>query len=163
MTRQEDCTRSRSSSLTHTAPGRFRARHILTKAEEGCECQGSYSLMEISREDSLRNRLCNATLLEFNSVADRDIFQNISCSLTPRQLRQTRDAFQQNIPRALDLNPVETLGLVEKTAEDATPVFEQISRLRYSLLSDAAQSLDFKSDMVPPARLRYAEAEDVTT
>ncbi|KAJ8416450.1 hypothetical protein AAFF_G00357380 [Aldrovandia affinis] len=113
--------------------------------------------MGISRDYNLKNVLCNGTFLEFNSTADKEAFENISCALTPQELRETRKAFQQNLnveklasklPQALDLNPVETFGLVSKTVVDALPVIEQISRLQNSMLFNAANSLDFRSDII---------------
>ncbi|XP_061107852.1 phospholipid-transporting ATPase ABCA1-like [Conger conger] len=130
--------------------------------------------MRLSRDNDLKDVLCNGTALEFNSSADKETFQNISCALTPRQVNDTRDAFQRNtdrrklaaaFPQAMGVNPIETRELVRKTAADLLPVLQEVSRLQNSILFNATDSLDFRSDMIGSINLLLCgkEAENNST
>ncbi|KAM3857848.1 phospholipid-transporting ATPase ABCA1 [Diretmus argenteus] len=118
-------------------------------------------MMGTPRPDNLKSILCTGKNLDeyvqFSSPADKEAFQNVSCSLTPQQLINTRRVFLQNLdprkvlsqlPSALDLNQTDTLQLLQKISADATPVIEEMTRLQNSMLFKAASVLDFKQDMV---------------
>ncbi|KAJ8382921.1 hypothetical protein SKAU_G00036990 [Synaphobranchus kaupii] len=90
-------------------------------------------------DNNLQSILCNGTLLEFNSTADKETFQRVSCSLTPGELRETRRAFQQNL--------------------DAQKLASAISKLQNSMLFNAANSLDFRSDMMGSINLMLCGKE----
>ncbi|XP_031441264.1 phospholipid-transporting ATPase ABCA1-like isoform X2 [Clupea harengus] len=106
------------------------------------------------REQDLRSVLCEGPelerYLEFSSDTDRDVFQNLSCSLSPAQLRQTREAFQQNLdprnlPLALGLNPTQTVELFSKMTTDMAPLVDQMLRTQRTLFS-LTDGLDFTND-----------------
>ncbi|XP_030636239.1 phospholipid-transporting ATPase ABCA1 [Chanos chanos] len=112
-----------------------------------------------SEQTDLRTTLCDDVsverYLEFSSANQKEMFQNISCSLTPSQLRQTRNILLRNIdprkllstlPLAVDMNPAEAADLFERTVSDVLPVMNEISRLRNSILFNAGESLDFRSN-----------------
>ncbi|XP_064201003.1 phospholipid-transporting ATPase ABCA1-like isoform X1 [Anguilla rostrata] len=114
-------------------------------------------VMGLSMDDNLKDILCNGTVLEFNSTADQETFEKISCSLTPKEITETGNVFRQNVDsqklastfaQATNLNPAETFGLVRKTTADVLPVLQEISKLQNSMLLNAANSLDFRSDMI---------------
>uniref|UniRef100_UPI0037E7D1F5 phospholipid-transporting ATPase ABCA1 n=1 Tax=Semicossyphus pulcher TaxID=241346 RepID=UPI0037E7D1F5 len=109
---------------------------------------------------SLRSILCEGTDLDqyvqFSSQAEKEAFQNVSCSLTAQQLINTRQVFLRNLdrrrvlselPSALDLNAVDTATLMGKTTQDALPVLEEVARLQNSMIFQAATSLDFQNNM----------------
>ncbi|XP_066505522.1 retinal-specific phospholipid-transporting ATPase ABCA4-like [Hoplias malabaricus] len=58
-------------------------------------------LPALATENNLHSALCSSTsverYLEFNSTNQKQEFLNITCSLTPNQLLQTRDALIQNL------------------------------------------------------------------
>lgn len=60
----------------------------------------SVQLPALAGETGLRATLCNSSVdrfLEFNSTSQRQEFQNVTCSLTPNQLQQTRAVLMQNL------------------------------------------------------------------
>ncbi|XP_027894445.1 ATP-binding cassette sub-family A member 1 isoform X1 [Xiphophorus couchianus] len=114
----------------------------------------------IPRPDNVRSILCKGTDLDdyvqFSSQAQREAFQNVSCSLGEQQLIKTQQVLLQNvdvrkvlseIPSAADLNPVDTEALMRKTSADALPLIENAVRLRNSMNFKATESLDFREDM----------------
>ncbi|XP_036439062.1 phospholipid-transporting ATPase ABCA1-like isoform X2 [Colossoma macropomum] len=116
-------------------------------------------LPALSAETNLRSTLCSSTsvdrYLEFNSTIQRQEFLNITCSLTPNQLLQTREVLVRNLdnrklatalPLALNLNPAETALLLAKTSTHAAPVANQVSKLQSSTLLSAVNGLDFRSN-----------------
>ncbi|MCI4394811.1 hypothetical protein PGIGA_G00173010 [Pangasianodon gigas] len=115
-------------------------------------------LPALSRETDLHSTLCNSSVdrfLEFNSTSQRQEFQNITCSLTPNQLRQTRAVLLQNldnrklmaaVPLALNLNPADFATLLASTSSHAAPLANQVSKLQTTVILNAMNSLDFHSD-----------------
>ncbi|XP_066576495.1 phospholipid-transporting ATPase ABCA1 [Amia ocellicauda] len=114
----------------------------------------------LSRDVNLNHILCNKTELKqyivLNSSAAQDIFQNISCSLTPQQLEITREVLLRNldtqklamaVPLAVNLNPTETFLLAGQTVTHALPIFEEISKLQNSILFNLSNTLDFRSNI----------------
>ncbi|KAM4611576.1 phospholipid-transporting ATPase ABCA1 [Polymixia lowei] len=117
-------------------------------------------MMSIPRPGNLRSIVCEGANLDqyvqFNSPADKEAFQNVSCSLTRRQLINTQRVLLQNLdtkkvlselPSALDLNPAETVQLLGKTTANAMPVIAEMTKLQNSMVFKAAGSLDFQADM----------------
>ncbi|XP_067379656.1 phospholipid-transporting ATPase ABCA1-like isoform X3 [Channa argus] len=115
----------------------------------------------IPRPDNLRRILCEGTGLDgyvqFSSQAEKEAFQNVSCSLTPQQLINAQQALLQNldarkvlfeVPSPLDLNTADTVALLGKTTSHATPVIQELSRLQNLMIFKAASSLDFQEDMI---------------
>uniref|UniRef100_UPI003AADC61F phospholipid-transporting ATPase ABCA1-like n=1 Tax=Centroberyx gerrardi TaxID=166262 RepID=UPI003AADC61F len=113
------------------------------------------------RPDKLRSILCEGTNLDeyvqFSSLADKEAFQNVTCSLSPQQLINTQQVLLRNLdrrkvlsklPSALDLNPADTAELLRKTTTDALPVIEEMTKLQNSMLFKAAGLLDFQEDMI---------------
>ncbi|TTW24234.1 ATP-binding cassette sub-family A member 1 [Bagarius yarrelli] len=102
-------------------------------------------LPALARETNLQSILCNSSIdrfLEFNSTIQRQEFQNVTCSLTPNQLLQTRAVFVQNldnrklmatVPLALNMNPVSFALLLASTTSHATPVASQANSTFNSL------------------------------
>lgn len=118
-------------------------------------------LSGIARPASLRSILCEGTDLDqyvqFSSQAEKEAFQNVSCSLTPQQLINAQQVLLRNlngrkvlseIPSALDLNRDDTAALIGRTAQDVTPLLEEVARLQNSMIFKAAGSLDFQNDMM---------------
>ncbi|XP_075306746.1 phospholipid-transporting ATPase ABCA1 [Odontesthes bonariensis] len=110
---------------------------------------------------SLRSTLCEGTALDefvqFNSQDEREVFQNVSCSLTQQQLINTQQVLLQNLdttkvlselPSALDIDATDTVALIRKTSQDALPIIEEVARLQSSMIFKAAGSLDFQEDMI---------------
>ncbi|KAM6949618.1 phospholipid-transporting ATPase ABCA1 [Aplochiton taeniatus] len=115
----------------------------------------------IPRTANLRNLLCDGMdldeYIQFSSPADKEAFQNVSCSLTPQQLTNTRAILLRNLdtrkvlstlPLALALKPADTAGLVGGTAANAIPAIEELAKLQDSMLFKAADTLDFRQDMI---------------
>ncbi|KAM7366213.1 hypothetical protein PAMP_015672 [Pampus punctatissimus] len=115
----------------------------------------------IPRPGDLRSILCEGTdldeYIQFSSQAEKEAFQNVSCSLTPQQLINTQQVLLQNLdvrkvlselPSALDLNGTDTVTLIGKTTADALPLIREMSRLQNSNTLKAANSLDFQEDMI---------------
>ncbi|KAM8881267.1 phospholipid-transporting ATPase ABCA1 isoform 2-T2 [Synchiropus picturatus] len=111
--------------------------------------------------DQLRAVLCEGTDLEeyiqFASQAEREHFQNISCSLTQQQLMNVQLVLLQNLDAgkvvtqltsALDLNPADTASLLAKTTADTVPLIQEVVRLQNSASLKATASLDFQNDMI---------------
>ncbi|XP_060886982.1 phospholipid-transporting ATPase ABCA1-like [Labrus mixtus] len=126
----------------------------------------------IPRPGSLRSILCEGTDLDqyvqFSSQAEKETFQNVSCSLTPQQLINTQQVLLRNLderkvlselPAALDLNAVDTAALLWKTTQDAQPVFEEVARLQNSMIFKAASSLDFQNDMMGSMNMLLCERQ----
>ncbi|KAM6959867.1 phospholipid-transporting ATPase ABCA1 [Tautogolabrus adspersus] len=126
----------------------------------------------IPRPGSLRSILCEGTDLDqyvqFSSQAEKEAFQNVSCSLTPQQLINTQQVFLRNLderkvlselPAALDLNAIDTATLLRKTTQDAQPVFEEVARLQNSMIFKAASSLDFQKDMMGSMTMLLCERQ----
>ncbi|XP_023276845.1 ATP-binding cassette sub-family A member 1-like isoform X1 [Seriola lalandi dorsalis] len=118
-------------------------------------------MMGVPRPGNLRKILCEGTDLDeyvqFSSQAEKEAFQNVSCSLTPQQLINTQQVLLQNLdvrkvlselPSLLDLNAADTTALMGKTTQNALPVIEEIARLQNSTIFKAARSLDFQEDMI---------------
>ncbi|XP_069561182.1 phospholipid-transporting ATPase ABCA1 [Brachyistius frenatus] len=118
-------------------------------------------MMGIPRPGNLRSILCEGTDLDehvqFSSQAEKEAFQNVSCSLTPQQLINTQRVLLQNldarkalseVPSALNMNAADTATLINKTTQDALPVITEATRLRNSMIFKAASSLDFQEDMI---------------
>ncbi|CAJ1086292.1 LOW QUALITY PROTEIN: phospholipid-transporting ATPase ABCA1-like [Xyrichtys novacula] len=123
-----------------------------------------------ARPGSLRSILCEGTDLDlyvqFSSRAEKEAFQNVSCSLTPQQLINTQQVLLRNldgrkvlseIPSALDLSVTDTAALLRKTTQNAQPVFEEVARLQNSMILKAAGSLDFREDMVGSVNMLFCE------
>ncbi|XP_041821372.1 phospholipid-transporting ATPase ABCA1-like [Chelmon rostratus] len=119
------------------------------------------SMMGIPRPGNLRSILCEGTDLDqyvqFSSQAEKQAFQNVSCSLTPQQLINTQQVLLRNLdarkvlaelPQALDLNSADTATLMGKITQDALPVIEEMARLQNSVIFEAASALDFQRDMI---------------
>ncbi|KAM7377381.1 hypothetical protein PAMA_013932 [Pampus argenteus] len=115
----------------------------------------------IPRPGDLRSILCEGTdldeYIQFSSQAEKEAFQNVSCSLTPQQLINTQQVLLQNLdvrkvlselPSALDLNGTDTVTLIRKTTADALPLIREMSRLQNSDILKAASSLDFQEDLI---------------
>ncbi|XP_062373279.1 phospholipid-transporting ATPase ABCA1-like isoform X2 [Sardina pilchardus] len=113
---------------------------------------------QLSAEPVLRSVLCEGRTLEryleFGSDADRDAFQNVSCSLSPAQLQQTQEAFQtsldprkllRNLPTVLDLNPAESVELYSQMVTDVAPLVDQFLRTQRTLLS-MTDGVDFRNN-----------------
>ncbi|MCJ8749017.1 hypothetical protein PDJAM_G00171320 [Pangasius djambal] len=115
-------------------------------------------LPALSRETDLRSTLCNSSVdrfLEFDSTSQRAEFQNITCSLTPNQLLQTRAVLLQNldnrklmaaVPLALNMNPADFATLLASTSSHAAPLANQVSKLQTTVILNAMNSLDFNSN-----------------
>ncbi|KAF7230341.1 phospholipid-transporting ATPase ABCA1 isoform X1 [Nothobranchius furzeri] len=114
----------------------------------------------ILRPGNVKSILCEGTNLDkyiqFNSQAEKEAFQNVSCSLTQQQLMDTQQVLLQNLdgrkvlsglPSVLNLNATDTLSLMSKTSAAATSVIEEVIRMQSSMVFKAANSLDFKKDM----------------
>ncbi|XP_042367934.1 phospholipid-transporting ATPase ABCA1-like [Plectropomus leopardus] len=112
------------------------------------------------RPGNLSSILCEGTdldeYIQFSSQAEKEAFQNVSCSRNPQQLINAQQVLLQNldvrkvlseVPSALDLNVTDTATLMRKTTRDALPVIEGIARLQSSVNFKAATSLDFQEDM----------------
>lgn len=69
-----------------------------------------FQMMGIPRPNSLRSILCEGTNLndyiQFSSQAEKEAFQNASCSLTPQQLINTQQVLLQNLDRGRVLSEV---------------------------------------------------------
>ncbi|XP_037335370.2 phospholipid-transporting ATPase ABCA1-like [Pungitius pungitius] len=115
----------------------------------------------LPRPGDLRSVLCEGTdldeYIQFSSQAQKEAFQNVSCSRDPQQLINAQQVFQRNldgrkvlsaVPAALDLNVTDTVTLIGKTTQDALPVIEEMTRLQNSMIFEAASSLDFQKDMI---------------
>ncbi|XP_062240484.1 phospholipid-transporting ATPase ABCA1-like [Platichthys flesus] len=113
------------------------------------------------RPGDLRTLLCDGTGLDeyvrFSSPAEKEAFQNVSCSLTRQQLINTQQVFRQNldgtklvseVPQSLGLNAAETVTLVGRTTRNALPVIEEMARLQNSMVFQAAGSLNFQEDLI---------------
>ncbi|KAG7243353.1 hypothetical protein INR49_011809 [Caranx melampygus] len=118
-------------------------------------------MMGVPRPGNLKRILCEGTDLDeyvqFRSQAEKEAFQNVSCSLTPQQLINTQQVLLQNldvrkvlseVPSSLDLNAADTTVLIGKTTQNALPVIEEVVRLQNSTVFKAASSLDFQEDMI---------------
>ncbi|XP_070785696.1 phospholipid-transporting ATPase ABCA1-like [Enoplosus armatus] len=118
-------------------------------------------MMGIPRPGNLRSILCEGTDLDeyvqFSSQAEKEVFQNVSCSRSTRQLINTQQVLLQNLdarkvlselPSALDLNPADTATLMGKTTQHALPVIEEMARLQNSMIFKAASSSDFQRNMI---------------
>ncbi|XP_058240814.1 phospholipid-transporting ATPase ABCA1 isoform X4 [Hemibagrus wyckioides] len=115
-------------------------------------------LPALTRETDLQSTLCGSSVdrfLEFNSTIQRQEFQNVTCSLTPNQLLQTRAVLVQNldnrkllaaVPFALNVNPVDFATLLASTSSHATPLASQVSKLQTTAILNAVNSLDFRSN-----------------
>ncbi|KAF7655143.1 hypothetical protein LDENG_00060470, partial [Lucifuga dentata] len=118
-------------------------------------------MMGIPTADGLRSILCNGTnldeIVQFSSQAEKEDFQNVTCSLSPQQLTNTQRVFLQNLdarkvlselPAALDLNPADTAQLMGRTTADALPVIDEVIKLQNLMPFKAASLLDFQQDMI---------------
>ncbi|KAM8899352.1 phospholipid-transporting ATPase ABCA1 isoform 1-T3 [Spinachia spinachia] len=120
-----------------------------------------FQMTGIPRPGDLRSILCKGTdldeYIQFSSQAVKQAFQNVSCSRNPQQLINAQQMFQRNldgrkvlfeVSSALDLNVKDTATLLGKTTQDVLPVIEEMTRLRDSMIFEAAKSLDFQKDMI---------------
>ncbi|XP_058480898.1 phospholipid-transporting ATPase ABCA1-like isoform X2 [Solea solea] len=118
-------------------------------------------LIGIPSPGNLRTILCEGTDLDeyvqFRSRAEKEAFQNVSCSLTQQQLINTQQVLLQNLDvrkvlselsSPMDLNAVDRTTLIVNTTRNALPVFEEMARLENSEVFQAARSLDFREDMI---------------
>ncbi|XP_075999903.1 phospholipid-transporting ATPase ABCA1 [Genypterus blacodes] len=115
-------------------------------------------MMTIPTPDTLRSVLCEGSnldkIVQFGSQAEKEDFQNVSCSMSPQQLRDAQRAFLRNVdPRkVLSQLPagsaVDTAQLMAKTTADASPVIDEAIRLHNSMLFKASSLLDFQRDMI---------------
>ncbi|XP_031707233.1 phospholipid-transporting ATPase ABCA1 isoform X1 [Anarrhichthys ocellatus] len=118
-------------------------------------------MMGTPRPGNLKSILCEGTdldeYIQFSSRAEKEAFQNVSCSRDPQQLINAQQVLLQNldagkvlseVPSALDLNVTDTVTLIGKTIRDALPVIEEMARLQNSMIFKAAGSLDFQKDMI---------------
>ncbi|KAM4564931.1 phospholipid-transporting ATPase ABCA1 [Fundulus diaphanus] len=112
----------------------------------------------IPRPDNVKSILCKGTdlddYIQFSSQAEKEAFQNVSCSLTQQQLINTQQTLLQNVnvrkvlsglPSAL--NSIDTEALMRKTTADALPLIQNVVRLQNSVNFKAAESLNFQEDM----------------
>ncbi|XP_063756662.1 phospholipid-transporting ATPase ABCA1-like isoform X2 [Eleginops maclovinus] len=119
------------------------------------------SMMSVPLPGDLQSVLCEGTDLDkyfqFGSAAEKEAFQNVSCSLDPQQLLNAQRVLLTNldgrkffseVPAALDLDAADTASLLGKTTRDALPVFEEVARLQSSMVFQAASALDFRADMM---------------
>nr|XP_055026150.1 phospholipid-transporting ATPase ABCA1 isoform X1 [Misgurnus anguillicaudatus] len=112
----------------------------------------------LSGGGDLRSVLCNSSvdqILEFISPDQKEQFNNITCSLTANQFRQTTQAFMQNLdnmklltalPLALGLNRLEASALMTQTSAHIAPLMMGMSSFQMSALLNVADGLNFKSD-----------------
>ncbi|XP_037832519.1 phospholipid-transporting ATPase ABCA1 isoform X2 [Kryptolebias marmoratus] len=118
-------------------------------------------MMGIPSPGNVRSILCEGRNLDdyvqFSSRAEREAFQNVSCSLTQQQLINAQQVFLQNLdgrrvlsglPSALDLNATDTMALMTTTAANALPILEEVVRLQNSAVFKAAGALDFQDDVL---------------
>lgn len=118
-------------------------------------------MMGVQRPESLRRILCAGTALEsyiqFSSPAEKEAFQNVSCSLPPQQLVNAQQVLLQNldvrkvlanVPPVFRQNPVTTAELMQSTSTNALPVIEAFTAFQNSPVLSAARSLDFQRDMI---------------
>ncbi|KAM9425735.1 phospholipid-transporting ATPase ABCA1 [Pholidichthys leucotaenia] len=118
-------------------------------------------MMGIPRPDNLQSILCEGTGLDeyvqFRSQAEKEAFQNVSCSLTPQQLISTQQKLLQildvrkvlsELPSAWNQNTSDVTTLMRKIAEDGVPLIEELARLQNSPIFKKATSLDFQDDMI---------------
>uniref|UniRef100_A0A3Q3Q5W3 ABC transporter domain-containing protein n=1 Tax=Monopterus albus TaxID=43700 RepID=A0A3Q3Q5W3_MONAL len=91
---------------------------------------------------NLRGILCEGTDLDsyvqFSSQAEKEAFQNVSCSLSPQQLINTQQVFLQNLDARKVLSEVNSM---------MTWLFS-LKMLQSSMVFKAATSLDFQVDMI---------------
>ncbi|KAM3590047.1 uncharacterized protein V6R79_002637 [Siganus canaliculatus] len=119
------------------------------------------SMAGIPQPGNLRSILCEGTdldqYIQFSNRSEREAFQNVSCSLTQQQLLNTREVLLQNLDRrkllaefssSIDLNEADPTVLLGKTAQDAIPVLQEISRLQNSMIFKAATTLDFQTNFM---------------
>ncbi|XP_056298859.1 phospholipid-transporting ATPase ABCA1-like [Pseudoliparis swirei] len=118
-------------------------------------------MMGIPRPGNLKSVLCEGTdldqYIQFSSRAEKEAFQNVSCSLDPQQLNNAQQVLLQNldarkvlskVPSALNPNVTDTVTLMGKTTQHALPVIEEMARLQNSMIFKAAGSLDFQNNMI---------------
>ncbi|XP_029695784.1 ATP-binding cassette sub-family A member 1 isoform X3 [Takifugu rubripes] len=115
----------------------------------------------ITTPSDLRGVLCEGKGLDryilFGSRAEKEAFQDVSCSLSPLQLINTQRVLLQNldggkllseVPSALGRNGTGPPALMVDLARDFLPLFEQAVRLQNSVAFGAARELDFGKDPV---------------
>ncbi|XP_034412914.1 phospholipid-transporting ATPase ABCA1-like [Cyclopterus lumpus] len=118
-------------------------------------------MVGIPRPGNLKSILCEGTdldeYIQFSSRAEKEAFQNVSCSRDPQQLNNAQQVLLQNldarkvlseVPSSLDPNVTDTVTLVGKTIQHALPVIEEMDRLQNSMIFKAAGSLDFQKNMI---------------
>ncbi|KAK2865759.1 hypothetical protein Q7C36_001815 [Tachysurus vachellii] len=115
-------------------------------------------LPALASETDLRSTLCSSSVdrfLEFNSTIQRQEFQNVTCFLSPSQLRQTRAVLVQNldnrkliaaVPLSLNMNPADFATLLASTSSNASPLASQVTKLQTTAIQNAVKSLDFRSN-----------------
>lgn len=75
----------------------------------------TFQMMSIPRPGNLRRILCKGTDLDeyvqFSTQAEKEAFQNVSCSLSPQQLINTQQVLLQNLDVRKVLSEVSFLHL----------------------------------------------------
>lgn len=118
-------------------------------------------MMGIPRPDSLSSILCEGTDLDdyvqFSSQAEKEAFQNVSCSLSPQQLINTQQVLLQNLDARKVLSEMSVLDpeALEKTTSNAAAVIEAMSALQRSEALKRAQSLNFREDMTGSVNMLF--------
>ncbi|XP_068444522.1 phospholipid-transporting ATPase ABCA1-like [Clinocottus analis] len=118
-------------------------------------------VMSIPGPDNLKSILCEGKdldeYIQFSSQAEKEAFQNVSCSRDPQQLINAQRVFLQNlderkvlseVPSPVDLSGTDRLTLIGKTTQHALPLVEEMTRLQNSMIFKAAGSLDFQKNMI---------------
>ncbi|MFT7806478.1 ATP-binding cassette sub-family A member 1-like isoform X1 [Arapaima gigas] len=104
----------------------------------------------LSAAADLNSIVCNETAIEeyfgFGSPSARETFQNVSCSLSPLQLREARAVVQQNLDKQKLLLPGLDPGLLDRTAQAVGALTAEVSRLQRSPLVAAASALHLRND-----------------
>ncbi|XP_008325095.1 ATP-binding cassette sub-family A member 1 isoform X1 [Cynoglossus semilaevis] len=112
----------------------------------------------VQRPGGLRTVLCEGTNLDeyvqFSSPAERETFQNISCSLTEQQLIYTQQMLLQNLDVRKVLsgvtgqNNADTMIQFNDVAQSAFPLMQELVRLQASAVFQEARELNFQQDMI---------------
>lgn len=101
--------RSLKCDFAYHLPAKQRTRHVneynLLRFNVVCHLLPKlgfiFQMTGVPRPGSLRSVLCEGTDLDqyvqFNSQAEKEAFQNASCSLTPQQLINTQQVLLQNL------------------------------------------------------------------